>query len=642
MSVRRALLVGCLAAAAWASAAAAATPLDTSTTLTVTPLLANVGEPVTFGATVTGVSDNPRGVVRFASGGVTFATAPLVPLAGSATASTASYVTSSFAPGTYAITATFAADDPFTFSSSISAPATLTVSSVALHNTTLALTARPAQIAAGGSAVFTATVTPTDGSAAVPSGDVTFDDNGVLMGTAPLDATGAATLPYTGFVAGTHTITASYAGDSLNRSASSSIQLHVDAATVPVHTTIAAYATPNPIVAGQSATLTAHVVQTGTPTSPPAGEVVTFTTADGVFLGQATLDAAGNASFTKTGWRTGEYRIVASYVGDEANAPAEATFALSVLPARPGPTPTLTVTAPSVATTYGGAIPALAPSYSGFVAGDTAASLVAPAVCSTAATATSPVGTYPATCSGAVDPYYAITYVGGTVTVAPAPLTVTADSVSAVAGGPLPALTATISGFVNGETLATSGVTGSASCTTTATAATAPGTYPITCTRGTLAAANYRFATFVAGTLTITPPPAACASHGRGDDRDGDGDDDDARRCGSLLGSPKPGATARVVPGTELSITYTGERRIGTGALGPVAALSAGRLLPVVVTPRGNDDPHGAKRFRYVLTVALPGTLAPGTYSVVLSVSDVAGTADTFTWRLTVIPKTRT
>ena len=57
-------------------------------------------------------------------------------------------------------------------------------------------------------------------------------------------------------------------------------------------------------------------------------------------------------------------------------------------------------------------------SYSGFVNGDTAASLTAPATVSTSATAASAVGTYPITASGAVSASYTITYVTGTLTVA--------------------------------------------------------------------------------------------------------------------------------------------------------------------------------------------------------------------------------
>jgi hypothetical protein len=81
-------------------------------------------------------------------------------------------------------------------------------------------------------------------------------------------------------------------------------------------------------------------------------------------------------------------------------------------------------------------------------------------------------------------------------------LTVTADAKSRPFGVANPALTATISGFVNGQTLETSDVTGGPACTTTATLVSPAGTYPITCSIGTLASGTYSFA-FVPGTLTI-------------------------------------------------------------------------------------------------------------------------------------------
>ncbi|HET9741527.1 MAG TPA: YDG domain-containing protein [Terriglobales bacterium] len=90
-------------------------------------------------------------------------------------------------------------------------------------------------------------------------------------------------------------------------------------------------------------------------------------------------------------------------------------------------------------------------------------------------------------------------------TILPAPLTVTADPQSHIFGSGLPNLTASPSGFVAGETLATSGVSGAASCSTGATMLSPVGSYPITCTNGNLAANNYAFASFAPGALTVGP-----------------------------------------------------------------------------------------------------------------------------------------
>jgi hypothetical protein len=88
--------------------------------------------------------------------------------------------------------------------------------------------------------------------------------------------------------------------------------------------------------------------------------------------------------------------------------------------------------------------------------------------------------------------------------IAKATLSVTANDTSRTYGDPNPTFTASYSGFKNSETLATSGVTGSPSLTTTATAASlVPGPYTITAALGTLAADNYNFM-FFNGALTIT------------------------------------------------------------------------------------------------------------------------------------------
>jgi hypothetical protein len=66
--------------------------------------------------------------------------------------------------------------------------------------------------------------------------------------------------------------------------------------------------------------------------------------------------------------------------------------------------------------------------------------------------------------------------------------------------GSVPSLTHSTTGFVGGETLATSDVTGSASCSTAN--GTVAGNFPITCTTGTLSSNNYSFS-FSPGTLTV-------------------------------------------------------------------------------------------------------------------------------------------
>ena len=90
----------------------------------------------------------------------------------------------------------------------------------------------------------------------------------------------------------------------------------------------------------------------------------------------------------------------------------------------------LTITANNESNVYGAPLPELTAAYSGFVNGDTAASLTTLPTLSTTATASSDVAgnPYSISASGAVDPDYSISYVAGTLTVTPAPLTITASN----------------------------------------------------------------------------------------------------------------------------------------------------------------------------------------------------------------------
>ena len=83
------------------------------------------------------------------------------------------------------------------------------------------------------------------------------------------------------------------------------------------------------------------------------------------------------------------------------------------------------------------------------------------------ATSSSPVGSYPVTCSGAAAANYTFSYVAGSLSVTKAPLTVTGQALSMTYGGAVPTIpNPTYSGFVNGET--TASLTSLATCTTTA------------------------------------------------------------------------------------------------------------------------------------------------------------------------------
>ncbi len=177
----------------------------------------------------------------------------------------------------------------------------------------------------------------------------------------------------------------------------------------------------------------------------------------------------------------------------------------------------LTITANNVSKVYGAPIPTLGTTLSGFVNGETLATsgVTGSGAATTTATASSPIGTA-AIIAGmgtlAANNYDFPTLVDGTLTITKAPLTITASNASRAYGAANPVFSTVLSGFMNGETLATSGVTGNASVTTTATLTTAPGQVPIIPGLGTLAAANYDFLNFINGILTIQSTAPATTS----------------------------------------------------------------------------------------------------------------------------------
>jgi hypothetical protein len=158
----------------------------------------------------------------------------------------------------------------------------------------------------------------------------------------------------------------------------------------------------------------------------------------------------------------------------------------------------LVVTAANQSRTYGAANPTLTGTVAGLQNGDNLT-----ATFSTAATPGSPVGTY-SIVPTLIDPggklaNYNVTINNGILTVSPAALTVTAASTTSLYGAPVPALIATYSGFVNGDTL--SSLTTPPTLGTTATAASPVGSYPITASGA--ASPNYTIS-YASGTLTVT------------------------------------------------------------------------------------------------------------------------------------------
>lgn len=247
---------------------------------------------------------------------------------------------------------------------------------------------------------------------------------------------------------------------------------------------------------------------------------LTITAAPLTVTAQAATREYGAANpaltFTYSGWKNGETDAVlttkptatttatqASDAGQydiTVSGGAAQNYTFSYVPAKLTVTKAkLTATAANAEREYGAANPAFTITYTGFKNSDTEAKLATKPTVTTTATATTPVGTAPITVSGGSDKNYDFTYVAGTLTINRAPLKVKADDKTRAENTDNPALTVTYTGFKNGETEAV--LDTKPTVTTTATKASAPGTYPITVSGGS--AKNYTLS-YENGTLTVT------------------------------------------------------------------------------------------------------------------------------------------
>jgi fibronectin type 3 domain-containing protein len=181
----------------------------------------------------------------------------------------------------------------------------------------------------------------------------------------------------------------------------------------------------------------------------------------------------------------------ADYVAVSGSAPIGVTAAL------------LTIKVNDQTMTYGGRRATLTATYTGLVNGDTPAVFDAAGNNPASFSSVLPdihVGRYSTTASGASDADYTITYVPGTLTITPAVLTITANNATMFSGQIVPVLTASYSGFENGDTPAS--LASPPALGTSATSASPAGVYAINI--GGTTSTDYTI-TFVNGALTVNP-----------------------------------------------------------------------------------------------------------------------------------------
>jgi hypothetical protein len=296
----------------------------TKTSLAASASQANVGQNVTFTATVTDPTKGgpkPTGKVTFTDGNTTLKT---VSLDGSGKAV---YTTAFAAAGSHTITAKYLGD---TKTAASSATVKEQVNKETRVATTTSLVASTAQATVGQSITFTATVTDPTKGGPKPTGQVAFMDGTNILKTVSLDATGKATFTTSFTTGGSHTITAKYLGDT--KTAASSATVNEVVTQDKRLATLTAWTSVNPsAVINQNVIFTVKVTPAAAGTAKPGGKV-TFMEGNTV-LGTVTIDNTGQATLTYAFKQPGQHSVIAQYAGDNQFAPSVSKAIVQVVAA---------------------------------------------------------------------------------------------------------------------------------------------------------------------------------------------------------------------------------------------------------------------------------------------------------------------
>lgn len=311
--------------------------IATATTLQGNPNPASFGTPVVFTANVTAQGAPAIGSVTFDDGTAVLGS---VALDG---AGNATLTTSALTVGNHTITAIYTGAAQF---ASSSASIIEVIGPAVIVPTTTALTSSLNPAPFGQSVTFTATVA----AGATPAvGPVSFTDGATALGTVTLDATGVATFATSTLSAGSHTITASYAGNAQFGASSASINQVIN----PIASAITLTSSLNPSRSGDNVTFTATVTSAG---GAPTGTVNFLD--GGAALGLGTLSPQGIATFSTSTLSVGTHAITAAYQGAPAFNPSTSTPLSQVVQALPPDfslqiSPTLITAFRGINATYG-------------------------------------------------------------------------------------------------------------------------------------------------------------------------------------------------------------------------------------------------------------------------------------------------
>ncbi|WP_353063741.1 Ig-like domain repeat protein [Tunturibacter psychrotolerans] len=295
---------------------------NTTTVLTTSGSPSVAGASLTLTAQVTGKGTAPTGPVTFEDGTTVIGTTS-VGVNGIAT-----LTTSSLTAGQHILLAIYQGDSNTLTSTSnpvlqnIEQRTTVALTAVNSLGTISGTSSGPSLV---GSPI-TFTVSVTGSSTNPPTGLVSLSDGSTILGTSSVSSTGIATFTISTLALGSHTLTASYAGDTQNFPGTSPaltevVQLHTSKNTLTISSSSAIENKPFTLVATLQ----------GDAAVPPSGTVV-FSSGS-TTLGSATLNASGIATLT-TSLGLGTYSPIATYQGDSQYlGSVSSPVSLTVVPA---------------------------------------------------------------------------------------------------------------------------------------------------------------------------------------------------------------------------------------------------------------------------------------------------------------------
>lgn len=268
------------------------------------PNPSEAGQPIKLKTSIYGVWSGvtpPTGTLAYTEGEVILGVATVNGL-------TSSITIAPLDPGSHSIVATYSGD-----ANHESATTTFT-HEVDGTATTTSLVTSPDPSWFGQTVSLRATVTPIEGSAGTPEGNVVFTIDDTTELPAALVG-GVATATTAVIPAGIHSVTAAYGGSPIHAPSTSVVVMQTVYQT-PTATTLTV--TPNPSVFGEALTIRASVSPTGRGGGTPEG-TVTFKI-DGTTLGSATLSGGTATLKTTSPIPIGTHSIVAAYGGSDDHA----------------------------------------------------------------------------------------------------------------------------------------------------------------------------------------------------------------------------------------------------------------------------------------------------------------------------------